>query len=42
MYLMKMLDLLTSEEKIDNQTRRDGLDIPYCLSVLSVEQSHAT
>ena len=29
MYLMKMMDLLTSEEeKIDNQTRQDGLDIP--------------
>jgi hypothetical protein len=29
MYLMKMMDLLASEEeKIDNQTRQDGLDIP--------------
>ncbi len=29
MYLMKIMDLLASEEeKIDNQTRQDGLDIP--------------
>jgi hypothetical protein len=30
MYLMKIMDLLTSEEeKIDSQTRQDGLDIPF-------------
>jgi hypothetical protein len=36
MYLMKMMDLLTSkEEKIDNQTRQDGLDIPLLSKNLS-------
>jgi hypothetical protein len=34
--------LTSEEEKIDSQTRQDGLDIPFLFSVLSVEKSHAT